>query len=105
IAAWGDVVLVRKEIPTSYHLAVVLDDAMQGVTHVVRGMDLFAQTAIHRLLQTLLGLPEPVYHHHPLIRDADGRKLAKSAASTPLRRLRGEGISPAAIRRHLGFEA
>ncbi|WP_150288259.1 tRNA glutamyl-Q(34) synthetase GluQRS [Rhabdaerophilum calidifontis] len=105
IAAWGDVVLVRKEIPTSYHLAVVLDDAMQGVTHVVRGMDLFAQTAIHRLLQTLLGLPEPIYHHHPLIRDADGRKLAKSAASTPLRRLRGEGISPAAIRRHLGFEA
>lgn len=102
---WGDVVLVRKDIPASYHLAVVLDDAMQGVTHVVRGADLYEATAIHRLLQLLLGLPAPLYHHHALIRDAAGRKLAKSAVSTPLRQLRAEGMTPAAIRARLGFDA
>ena len=102
-ALWGDVVLVRKETPTSYHLAVVLDDAMQGITHIVRGADLFEATAIHRLLQALLGLPEPIYHHHALIADEEGRKLAKSAASKPLRALRAEGITPADIRRWLGF--
>ena len=102
-AGWGDVVLVRKDIPTSYHLAVVVDDAMQGVTHVVRGRDLYASTAIHRLLQVLLGLPEPHYHHHPLILDGDGQKLAKSRMSTPLRQLRAEGATAEDVRRDLGF--
>lgn len=100
---WGDVVLVRKEIPTSYHLSVVLDDALQGVTHVVRGTDLYEATAIHRVLQALLGLPEPLYHHHALIRDEAGSKLAKSAASKPLRARRAEGVTPAEIREQLGF--
>lgn len=100
---WGDVVLVRKDCPTSYHLSVVLDDALQGVTHVVRGMDLHAATGIHRVLQTLLGLPAPRYFHHGLIKDETGKKLAKSAASTPLRQLRAEGMSAAEIRRRLGF--
>ena len=76
--AWGDVILARKETPTSYHLAVVVDDAAQGVTDVVRGQDLFHATSVHRLLQALLGLPAPRYHHHRLILDADGRKLSKS---------------------------
>ena len=75
---WGDVVLARKETPASYHLAAVLDDALQGVTDVVRGQDLFWATGIHRLIQALLGLPEPAYHHHKLILDDDGRKLSKS---------------------------
>lgn len=100
---WGDVVLVRKEIPASYHLAVVLDDALQRVTHVVRGADLFAQTAIHRVLQVLFGLPAPVYRHHALLLGEDGRKLAKSAMSRPLRALRAEGVSAAEIRARLGF--
>jgi glutamyl-Q tRNA(Asp) synthetase len=73
---WGDAVIVRKDTPASYHLAVVVDDAWQGVTHVTRGRDLFAATDLHRLLQVLLGLPAPVYHHHRLITDAAGRKLA-----------------------------
>ena len=77
-AAWGDVVLARKETPTSYHLSVVVDDALQGVTHVVRGQDLFWSTSVHRLLQELLGLAAPVYQHHRLVLDADGRKLSKS---------------------------
>jgi glutamyl-Q tRNA(Asp) synthetase len=92
-ARWGDVVIARKETPTSYHLAVVVDDAAQGVTHVTRGMDLLAATDVHRLLQVLLDLPEPLYHHHPLILDADGRKLSKSAGSTSLRDLRAAGFS------------
>ena len=100
---WGDVVLVRKETPTSYHLAVVVDDAAQGVTHVVRGTDLYEATAIHRVLQTILGLPEPRYHHHALIRDEAGKKLAKSLASTPLRQLRAEGVTAAEVRKRLGF--
>ncbi|MCA3670834.1 MAG: tRNA glutamyl-Q(34) synthetase GluQRS, partial [Methylobacterium sp.] len=100
---WGDVVLIRKDVPASYHLAVALDDAMQGVTHVVRGRDLHAATAIHRLLQSLLGLPAPVYHHHALILDEEGRKLSKSSLSTPLRQLRAEGVTAIEIRRHLGF--
>lgn len=103
--AWGDVILLRKDIPASYHLAVVLDDAMQGVTHVVRGRDLYAATAIHRILQMLLGLPEPHYHHHPLLTGKDGRKLAKSASSTPLRVLRAQGADPADIRASLGFSS
>ena len=100
---WGDVVLVRKDCPTSYHLAVVLDDAVQGVTHVVRGADLYAATGIHRVLLVLLGLPAPRYFHHGLIRDDEGKKLAKSAASLPLRQLRQEGASASDIRARLGF--
>jgi glutamyl-Q tRNA(Asp) synthetase len=102
-AAWGDVVLARKETPTSYHLSVVVDDAAQGVTDVVRGRDLLAATAVHRLLQALLGLPQPVYRHHSLILDADGRKLSKSTQATGLRELRTGGASPADIRRMVGL--
>lgn len=90
---WGDVMLARKDVATSYHVAVTIDDAIQGVTHVVRGQDLFHSTAVHRLLQRLLGLPEPVYRHHRLISDEDGRKLAKSRASQSLRALRSSGWS------------
>jgi glutamyl-Q tRNA(Asp) synthetase len=100
---WGDVVLARKELPTSYHLAVVVDDALQGVTHVVRGQDLFWATGIHRLLQHLLDLPEPVYHHHRLILDADGRKLSKTTQATSLRELRAGGASAVDIRRIVGL--
>ncbi|MBX9845174.1 MAG: tRNA glutamyl-Q(34) synthetase GluQRS [Xanthobacteraceae bacterium] len=98
-AAWGDVIVGRKETPTSYHLSVVLDDAIQGVTHVVRGQDLFWSTSVHRLLQALLDLPAPVYHHHALVLDADGRKLSKSTQATGLRELRAKGATPADIRR------
>ena len=100
---WGDVVLARKELPTSYHLSVVIDDALQGVTEVVRGQDLFWATAVHRLLQTLLGLPEPVYHHHRLILDAEGRKLSKATQATSLRELRAAGLGAADIRRMVGL--
>lgn len=101
--AWGDVVLGRKDIPTSYHLAVVIDDALQGVTHVVRGQDLFWATSVHRLLQHLLGLAAPVYFHHRLILDEDGRKLSKSTRATGLRELRARGVKPAEIRRLVGL--
>jgi glutamyl-Q tRNA(Asp) synthetase len=100
---WGDVVLARKEVPTSYHLAVVVDDALQGVTDVVRGEDLFWSTGIHRLLQVLLGLPEPNYHHHRLILDDDGRKLSKSTQATSLRELRAAGAGAVDIRRMVGL--
>jgi glutamyl-Q tRNA(Asp) synthetase len=100
---WGDVVVARKETPTSYHLAVTIDDALQGVTDVVRGQDLFWSTSIHRLLQALLGLPEPVYHHHRLILDADGRKLSKSTEAKSLRELRAAGATPQDIRRMVGL--
>lgn len=102
-ARWGDVVLGRKETPTSYHLAVAIDDAGQGVTHVVRGRDLFWSTSVHRLLQALLDLPVPVYHHHRLVLDADGRKLSKSTQATALRMLRREGVTAAEIRRLVGL--
>jgi glutamyl-Q tRNA(Asp) synthetase len=101
--AWGDVILARKETPTSYHLSVVLDDALQGVTEVVRGQDLFWSTSVHRLLQQLLGLPEPAYRHHRLILDAAGRKLSKSTEATGLRELRAAGATPADIRRLVGL--
>lgn len=91
---FGDVVLARKDAPTSYHLAVVHDDALQGVTDVVRGEDLFAATHVHRLLQALLGLPTPRYHHHALIRDAAGRRLAKRDRAATLAELRAAGVSP-----------
>jgi glutamyl-Q tRNA(Asp) synthetase len=100
---WGDVVLARKDMPTSYHLAVVVDDALQGVSDVVRGQDLFWATGIHRLLQALLGLPEPTYHHHQLILDTDGCKLSKSTGSTSLRELRGSGLKALDIRRMVGL--
>jgi glutamyl-Q tRNA(Asp) synthetase len=100
---WGDVVLARKETPTSYHMAVVVDDALQGITHVVRGQDLFAATSVHRLLQSLLGLPSPHYGHHRLMLDGDGRKLAKSTGAVALRTLRQEGANPADIRAMIGL--
>ncbi|WP_431016463.1 tRNA glutamyl-Q(34) synthetase GluQRS [Bradyrhizobium pachyrhizi] len=102
--AWGDVILARKETPTSYHLSVVIDDALQGVTDVVRGLDLFWSTSVHRLLQELLGLPVPNYRHHRLIRDATGQKLSKSTRATGLRELRAAGASPADIRRLVGLQ-
>jgi glutamyl-Q tRNA(Asp) synthetase len=103
IHAWGDFVIARKETPTSYHISVVVDDALQGVTDVVRGKDLFEQTAIHRLLQSLLDLPTPRYFHHRLITADDGEKLAKSASSMPLRELRSQGVTANEIRQNLGF--
>jgi glutamyl-Q tRNA(Asp) synthetase len=101
---WGDAIIVRKDTPTSYHLAVVVDDAAQDVTHVVRGQDLYAATDLQRLLQVLLDLPEPAaYHHHPLVLDPTGRKLSKSLRDTSLRELRAGGASPAHIRSLLGL--
>jgi glutamyl-Q tRNA(Asp) synthetase len=100
---WGDAVIVRKDVPASYHLAVVVDDARQGITHVTRGLDLFPATDLHRLLQELLGLPQPIYHHHRLVTDTAGRKLAKSARDTTLRSLREGGISPREVRRIIGL--
>jgi glutamyl-Q tRNA(Asp) synthetase len=96
--AWGDVILARKETPTSYHLSVAVDDALQGVTEVVRGQDLFWSTSVHRLLQQLLGLPQPAYRHHRLVLDGAGGKLSKSTAATGLRELRAAGATPADIR-------
>jgi glutamyl-Q tRNA(Asp) synthetase len=101
--SWGDVVLARKEMPTSYHLSVVIDDAQQGVTHIVRGQDLFWATSVHRLLQALLGFPSPVYHHHRLVLDDAGRKLSKSTRSTSLRALRAAGATAADIRAMVGL--
>jgi glutamyl-Q tRNA(Asp) synthetase len=102
--AWGDVILARKETPTSYHLSVVIDDALQGVTEVVRGKDLFWSTSVHRLLQRLLGLPQPAYRHHRLILDSSGHKLSKSTQATGLRELRAGGATPAEIRRLVGLD-
>lgn len=101
--AWGDVVLARKDTPTSYHLSVAVDDALQDITDVVRGQDLFHATSVHRLLQGLLGLPAPRYCHHRLILDDEGRKLAKSTGATGLRELRLQGLSPEDIRKRLGL--
>lgn len=102
-AEWGDVVLSRSDAPSSYHLSVVVDDALQGITHVVRGLDLYHATSVHRLLQALLDLPAPAYHHHRLITDADGRKLSKSAGDTGLAALRESGLSAADIRDRVGL--
>jgi glutamyl-Q tRNA(Asp) synthetase len=102
-AAWGDVIIGRKDMPTSYHLSVVIDDALQGVTHVVRGLDLFWSTSVHRLLQALLGLSAPIYHHHSLILDTDGKKLSKSTRATGLRELRAQGMTARDIRRMVGL--
>lgn len=99
----GDAVLVRKDIGTSYHVAVVWDDALQGVTRVTRGEDLWESTHLHRVLQALLGLPVPEYHHHGLIRDESGRRLAKRDEAEPLSALREAGVPPEAVRARLGF--
>ncbi|OSI61916.1 MULTISPECIES: tRNA glutamyl-Q(34) synthetase GluQRS [Bradyrhizobium] len=101
--AWGDVIVARKKTPTSYHLSVVVDDALQDISEIVRGQDLFHATSVHRLLQVLLHLPEPVYRHHGLLRDERGRKLSKSTSSTGLRELRAGGATPAGIRRLVGL--
>jgi glutamyl-Q tRNA(Asp) synthetase len=93
----GDVVLARKDAPASYHLAVTVDDALQGVTLVTRGADLFAATHVHRLLQALLGLPTPGYRHHPLLTDASGRRLAKRDRAMTVRAMRATGTTPAQV--------
>jgi glutamyl-Q tRNA(Asp) synthetase len=103
-AAWGDVILARKDTPGSYHLAVVVDDAAQGVTDVVRGQDLLHATSVHRLLQHLLGLPAPRYRHHRLVLDSESRKLAKSTQATGLRDLRSQGATPSDIRKAVGLD-
>lgn len=102
-ARWGDVVIVRKDAPTSYHLSVVVDDALQGISHVVRGKDLEAATDLHVLLQGLLGLPTPLYHHHDLIRDDTGDKLSKNRQSEALADLRARGVTAVEVRKRLGF--
>lgn len=102
-ARWGDAVIARRDVPTSYHLAVVHDDAGEGITHVVRGRDLEAATDLHVLLQRLLDLPTPRYRHHPLLLDEAGEKLAKSRGSQSLADLRDQGATPAQIRDRLGF--
>ena len=99
----GDVVLARRDTPTSYHLSVTVDDALQDVTLVTRGTDLFAATHIHRLLQALLGLPTPDYHHHPLLTNAEGQRLAKRDGAQAIRALRAAGASAAAVRALAGF--
>lgn len=101
---WGDVVLARRDVATSYHLSVVADDALQGVTHVVRGLDLFSATGLHRLLQDLLGLPPPAYFHHRLVLGADGRKLSKSQRDTGLSALRAQGRTADDVRRTVGLD-
>jgi glutamyl-Q tRNA(Asp) synthetase len=96
-ASFGDVVLARKDVPTSYHLAVTVDDALQGVTLVTRGIDLFSATHVHRLLQALLELPAPNYCHHPLLTDAGGRRLAKRDRALTIRAMREAGMSPTEV--------
>ena len=103
LQACGDVLVARKDAPASYHLAVVLDDAHQGVTHVTRGEDLFAATQIHRLLQALFGRPTPIYRHHRLIRDAQGRRLAKRDRDAGLTELRAKGTTPGEVRAMIGL--
>ena len=99
----GDVILARKDISTSYHLSVTHDDALQNISHIIRGQDLFDSTHIHVLLQVLLGLPTPIYHHHPLITDKEGRRLAKRDGSKSLQELRKSGISAAQVRGMVGL--
>jgi glutamyl-Q tRNA(Asp) synthetase len=100
----GDVVLARKDVGVAYHLAVVVDDALQGITHVIRGEDLFEATHVQRLLQALLGLPTPAYRHHRLLTAPDGRRYAKRDRAETLRELRARGMSPHELRRGMGFD-
>jgi glutamyl-Q tRNA(Asp) synthetase len=102
-SAVGDIILVRRSMDSSYHLSVVVDDADQGITHVVRGADLFEATQIHVLLQSLLGLPTPVYHHHRLIRDETGKRLAKRDDARAIAKYRAEGLSPQQVREMVGL--
>lgn len=102
-AVWGDAVIAKRRVGSSYHIAVVTDDTLQGVTHVVRGKDIEAATPLHLLLQRLLGLPSPHYHHHALILDTSGEKLSKSRGSPSLRQLRESGVTAQEIRLQLGF--
>ena len=99
----GDIVIARREMETSYHLSVVVDDAAQGISHVIRGEDLFEATKIHVVLQKLLGLSSPIYHHHPLIRDDHGKRLAKRDDARALSKYRAEGATPQDIRRMVGL--
>ena len=99
----GDVVLARKDAGASYHLAVVVDDAAQGITHVIRGQDLFQATKIHVLLQRLLGISSPIYHHHRLIRDDQGKRLAKRDDARAIAKYRADGASPQDIRAMIGL--
>lgn len=99
----GDVVLARKDVGVAYHLAVVVDDALQGVTHVIRGCDLFEAAHVQRLLQALLGLPTPVYRHHRLLVGPDGKRYAKRDRAETLRALRAAGLTPQDLRREMGF--
>jgi glutamyl-Q tRNA(Asp) synthetase len=103
-AVWGDAVIAKRRVGSSYHIAVVTDDALQGVTHVVRGKDIEPATPLHKLMQRLLGLPTPQYHHHDLILDAAGEKLSKSRGSASLRELREAGVTPRDIRARLGLD-
>ncbi|OXE36850.1 MAG: tRNA glutamyl-Q(34) synthetase GluQRS [Phenylobacterium zucineum] len=100
----SDIILARKDVGVAYHLAVTVDDARQGVTHVVRGEDLFEATHIQRLLQALLNLPTPIYRHHALLRGADGVRLAKRHNAETLQSLRAAGVKPETLRRDLGFD-
>lgn len=102
-AKWSDIILVRRDAPASYNLAVVVDDAIQGVTHIVRGKDIYEATSVQRLLQELLGLPQPAYYHHSLICDDNGRKLSKSRQDTSLASLRAGGATPDDIRALVGL--
>ena len=99
----GDVVLARKNVGVAYHLAVVVDDALQGITHVIRGRDLFNATHVQRLLQALLELPTPLYRHHALLVGPDGKRFAKRDRAETLRSLRERGMSAADLRKELGF--
>ena len=99
----GDVILGRKDVGTSYHLACTQDDALQGVTHVIRGVDLFFATHLHRLLQELMGWPVPVYRHHPLMLDESGKRFAKRDQSLTLRALREAGETPESLRKRVGL--
>lgn len=100
-ARWGDALIGRRDVPASYHIACTLDDAFQGVTDVVRGVDLEAATGLHRVLQALLGLKTPIYRHHRLVLDEAGRKLAKSRSAVSLRDLRAQGVTPNEVRQRL----
>ena len=101
---WGDIILAGKDAPATYHLACVLDDGLSGVTHIVRGRDLFWATSVHRVLQVLLGLPEPRYFHHDLVPGEDGKKLSKSRKDTSLAELRAAGVTPNGIRKMVGLD-
>ena len=105
ISTCGDIVLARKDIGTSYHLSVVVDDAEQNITHVTRGLDLAPATPIHVVLQKLLGLPTPIYHHHKLIRDENGKRLAKRDDARSIRSYRDAGLSPTEVLALVGLQA